>query len=137
MYVLSSKYDNECLINTQMYNSLGISIVIYYRMNWVQALPSPFSSMDSWHIWKSVIRLINFYLYPSRRCLDFSKLHEHAEKKCYPHSDQDITFTSSVTKKLDQTQFLDRIILFMQQTMSFVIISYHLYAGKLAFKRRF
>nr|CAN66877.1 hypothetical protein VITISV_009278 [Vitis vinifera] len=34
-------------------------------------------------------------LYLSLRCLDFSKLHGHAEEKCYPHSDQDITFTCS------------------------------------------
>ncbi|KAG4183299.1 hypothetical protein ERO13_A09G101260v2, partial [Gossypium hirsutum] len=32
-------------------------------------------------------------LYLSLRCLDFSKLHGHAEEKCYPHSDQDITLT--------------------------------------------
>ncbi|THU42483.1 hypothetical protein C4D60_Mb00t10800 [Musa balbisiana] len=35
-------------------------------------------------------------LYLSLRCLDFSKLHRHAEEKCYPHSDQDITFTKSL-----------------------------------------
>ncbi|KAI5664295.1 hypothetical protein M9H77_23618 [Catharanthus roseus] len=34
-------------------------------------------------------------LYLSLRCLDFSKLHGHAEEKCYPHSDQDRTFTCS------------------------------------------
>ncbi|KAJ0483840.1 hypothetical protein HanIR_Chr13g0669111 [Helianthus annuus] len=34
-------------------------------------------------------------LYLSLRCLDFSKLHGHAGEKCYPHSDQDRTFTCS------------------------------------------
>ncbi|CAN1868096.1 hypothetical protein LINPERHAP1_LOCUS44883 [Linum perenne] len=34
-------------------------------------------------------------LYLSLRCLDFSKLHGHAEEKDYPHSDQDIAFTCS------------------------------------------
>ncbi|KZV42544.1 hypothetical protein F511_36092, partial [Dorcoceras hygrometricum] len=38
------------LINTQIYNSQGISIVLIFisvRKNGVQAFPSPFSSMDS------------------------------------------------------------------------------------------
>ena len=37
------------LLNTQMYDFLGISIALvhHHGRHWVQAFPSPFSSMDS------------------------------------------------------------------------------------------
>jgi len=62
------------LINTQMYNSPGISIALIFITVGIGFKLSPA---------------------PSLRCLDFSKLHGHAEEKCYPHSDQDRTFTCS------------------------------------------
>ncbi|KAL4274343.1 hypothetical protein AHAS_AhasUnG0001900 [Arachis hypogaea] len=43
-------------------------------------------------------------LYLFLRCLDFSKLHGHAEEKCYSHSDQDITLLVQITIKVKQSQ---------------------------------
>lgn len=36
---------------------------IHHCRNWVQAFPSPFSSMDSWRIRRSAVRSTNSYLY--------------------------------------------------------------------------
>ncbi|RWR98137.1 NADH-plastoquinone oxidoreductase subunit 2 chloroplast [Cinnamomum micranthum f. kanehirae] len=70
------------LINTQMYNSPGISIALISITVGIGFKLSPAPS----HQWTPDV-------YEGVRCLDFSKLHGHAEEKCYPHSDQDITFT--------------------------------------------
>ena len=36
--------------------------------------------------------------------MDFSKLHGHAEEKCYSHSDQDITLLVQITIKVKQNE---------------------------------
>uniref|UniRef100_A0A3N7FWR4 NADH:quinone oxidoreductase/Mrp antiporter transmembrane domain-containing protein n=1 Tax=Populus trichocarpa TaxID=3694 RepID=A0A3N7FWR4_POPTR len=85
------------LINTQMYNSPGISIALIFITVGIGFKLSPAPS----HQWTpdvyEGVRFVRKFLplYLSLRCLDFSKLHGHAEEKCYPHSDQDITFTCS------------------------------------------
>jgi NADH:ubiquinone oxidoreductase subunit 2 (subunit N) len=82
------------LINTQMYNSPGISIALIFITVGIgfKLSPAPF------HQWTpDVYEGVRFVrqIPTSMRCLDFSKLHRHAKEKCYPHSDQDITFTKS------------------------------------------
>ncbi|KAJ0753796.1 putative photosystem I [Helianthus annuus] len=72
------------LINTQMYNSPGISIALIFITVGIGFKLSPAPS----HQWTPDV-------YEGVRCLDFSKLHGHAVEKCYPHSDQDRTFTCS------------------------------------------
>lgn len=84
------------LINTQMYNSPGISIALIFITVGIGFKLSPAPS-HQWtpDVYEGVrfVRKIPTSL--SLRCLDFSKLHGHAEEKCYPHSDQDRTFTCS------------------------------------------
>ena len=85
------------LINTQMYNSPGISIALIFITVGIGFKLSPAPS-HQWtpDVYEGVGSFEKFLaLYLSPRCLDFSKLHGHAEEKCYPHSDQDITFTCS------------------------------------------
>lgn len=88
------------LINTQMYNSPGISIALIFITVGIgfKLSPAPFHQWTP-DVYEGVrfvrqiptsIRCLDF-----SRCFDFSKLHRHAEEKCYPHSDQDITFTKS------------------------------------------
>ena len=84
------------LINTQMYNSPGISIALIFI---TVGIGFKLSLAPS-HQWTpDVDEGVRFVgkmpTSLSLRCLDFSKLHGHAEEKCYPHSDQDITFTCS------------------------------------------
>ncbi|KAL4396753.1 hypothetical protein AHAS_Ahas01G0123400 [Arachis hypogaea] len=63
-----------------MYNSPGISIALIFI--------TECGSFD---------KFLPLYLF--LRCLDFSKLHGHAEEKCYFHSDQDITLLVQITIK--------------------------------------
>ena len=85
------------LINTQIYNSPRISIALIFisvgigfklfhplRINGLLTYTKECGLFDKF-----------LPLYLSLRCLDFSKLHGHVEEKCYPHLDQDITFTCS------------------------------------------
>ncbi|KAG5568783.1 hypothetical protein H5410_064187 [Solanum commersonii] len=62
------------LINTQMYNSPGISIALIFITcrNWVQAFPSPFSSMDS-DVYEGVRSFEKFLPLSISEMLDFSK----------------------------------------------------------------
>ncbi|KAM0941002.1 putative NADH:quinone oxidoreductase/Mrp antiporter, membrane subunit [Dioscorea sansibarensis] len=85
-------------INAQMYNSLGISIALISITVGIGFKLSP-ATFHQWtpDVYEGVRSFDKFLpLYLSLRCLDFSKLHRHAEEKCYPHSDQDITFTKSL-----------------------------------------
>ncbi|KAL1317746.1 hypothetical protein AAHE18_03G359800 [Arachis hypogaea] len=79
------------LINTQMYNSPGISIALIFITVGIGFKLSPAPS----HQWTPDV-------YEGVRCLDFSKLHGHAEEKCYSHSDQDITLLVQITIKVKQ-----------------------------------
>ncbi|MCD7459589.1 NADH dehydrogenase subunit 2 [Datura stramonium] len=85
------------LINTQMYNSPGISIALIFITVGSGFKLSPAPS----HQWTPdvyegvrVVREIPTSLSISEM-FGFSKLHGHAEEKCYPPSDQDRTFTCS------------------------------------------
>ncbi|KAF2930026.1 hypothetical protein DAI22_05g100800 [Oryza sativa Japonica Group] len=92
------------LINTQMYNSPGISIALIsitvglgFKLS-----PAPF------HQWTPDV-------YEGVWCLGFAKLHRYAEEKCYPHSNQDRTFTKivaflSVTSKVAASASATRIL---------------------------
>ncbi|KAL1341971.1 hypothetical protein AAHE18_09G125300 [Arachis hypogaea] len=80
------------LINTQMYNSPGISIALIFITVGIGFKLSPAPS----HQWTPDV-------YEGVRCLDFSKLHGHAEEKCYSHSDQDITLLVQITIKVKQS----------------------------------
>ncbi|KAJ6874238.1 NADH dehydrogenase subunit 2 [Populus alba x Populus x berolinensis] len=82
------------LINTQMYSSLGISIALIFIIVGIgfKLSPAP-NGLLTYTKEGSFEKFIPLYL--SLICLGFSKLHGHAEEKCYPHSDQDITFTCS------------------------------------------
>ncbi|KAL1344974.1 hypothetical protein AAHE18_08G083400 [Arachis hypogaea] len=79
------------LINTQIYNSPGISIALIFITVGIGFKLSPAPS----HQWTPDV-------YEGVRCLDFSKLHGHAEEKCYSHSDQDITLLVQITIKVKQ-----------------------------------
>ncbi|KAF1876961.1 hypothetical protein Lal_00033886 [Lupinus albus] len=79
------------LINTQMYKSPGISIALIFITIGIGFKLSPAPS----HQWTPDI-------YKGVRCLDFSKLHGHAEEKCYSYSDQDITSLVQITIKVKQ-----------------------------------
>ncbi|KAK6923555.1 LOW QUALITY PROTEIN: NAD(P)H-quinone oxidoreductase subunit 2, N-terminal [Dillenia turbinata] len=84
------------LINTQMYNSPGISIALIFITELGSSFPQPLLINGLLTYTKECGSFDKFLpLYLSLRWLDFSKLHGHAEEKCYPHSDQDITFTCS------------------------------------------
>ncbi|KAK9660648.1 hypothetical protein RND81_O196700 [Saponaria officinalis] len=76
------------LINTQMYNSPGISIaLIFITVGIGFKLPQPLLINGLLTYTKECDSFEKFLpLYLSLRCLDFSKLHGHAEEKCYPHS---------------------------------------------------
>ncbi|KAL4270373.1 hypothetical protein AHAS_AhasUnG0096000 [Arachis hypogaea] len=90
------------LINTQMYNSPGISIALIFITVgiWVQAFPSPLLINGLLTYTKECGSFDKFLpLYLFLRCLDFQKLHGHAEEKCYSHSDQDITLLVQITIK--------------------------------------
>ncbi|KAL4294139.1 hypothetical protein AHAS_Ahas18G0198300 [Arachis hypogaea] len=73
------------LIIIQMYNSLGISIALIFI--------TECGSFD---------KFLPLYLF--LRCLNFSKLHGHAEEKRYSHSDQDITLFDQIAIKVEQSQ---------------------------------
>ncbi|KAF1855125.1 hypothetical protein Lal_00044199 [Lupinus albus] len=76
-----------------MYNSPGISIALIFITIGIGFKLSPAPS----HQWTPDV-------YEGVRCLDFSKLHGHAEEKCYSHSDQDITLLVQITIKVKQSQ---------------------------------
>ena len=77
---------------------------IHHYRNWVQAFPSPFSSMDSWRIWRSAVRSRNSYL-SIVRCLDFAKLHGHAQKrKTIPTRTKTSLWLVQITIKVKQGQ---------------------------------
>jgi hypothetical protein len=91
------------LINTQMYNSPGISIALIFITVGLgfKLSPAPFHQWTPdvyegvWFV-RQIPTSISISEYLSLRCLGFAKLHRHAEEKCYPHSDQDRTFTKSL-----------------------------------------
>ncbi|GER57431.1 NAD(P)H-quinone oxidoreductase subunit 2 B [Striga asiatica] len=84
------------LINTQMYNSPGISLALIFITVGIGFKLSPALINGLLTYTKECGSFEKFLpLYLSLRCLDFSKLHGHAEEKCYPPSDQDRTFTCS------------------------------------------
>lgn len=88
------------LINTQMYNSPGISIALISITVGIgfKLSPAPFHQWtpDVYEGVRFVRQIPTSISISSQRCLNFSKLHGHAEEKCYPHSYQDITFTKSL-----------------------------------------
>jgi NADH:ubiquinone oxidoreductase subunit 4 (subunit M) len=88
------------LINTQMYNSPGISIALIFITVGIgfKLSPAPFHQWtpDVYEGVRFVRQIPTSISISSQRCLNFSKLHGHAEEKCYPHSYQDITFTKSL-----------------------------------------
>lgn len=90
------------LINTQMYNFPGIPIALISITVGIgfkgSSFPQPLFINGLLMYTKECGSFDKFLpLYLSLRCLDFSKLHRHAEEKCYPHSDQDITLTKSLS----------------------------------------
>ena len=87
------------LINTQMYNSPGISIALIFITVGIgfKLSPAPFHQWtpDVYEGVRFVRQIPTSISISSQRCLNFSKLHGHAEEKCYPHADQDRTLTCS------------------------------------------
>ncbi|GFQ04405.1 NAD(P)H-quinone oxidoreductase subunit 2 b chloroplastic, partial [Phtheirospermum japonicum] len=77
----------------------GYASMITYMLFYISMNLGTFACIVLFHQWTPDVECGSFEkflpLYLSLRCLDFSKLHGHAEEKCYPHSDQDITFTCS------------------------------------------
>lgn len=93
------------LINTQMYNSPGISIALIFITVGIGFKLSLAPSHGLLTYTKECgsfkkFRLLHLFL----RCLDFSKLYGHAEETCYSHSDQDITLLVKITIKVKQSQ---------------------------------
>ncbi|KAK9008946.1 hypothetical protein V6N11_080422 [Hibiscus sabdariffa] len=85
------------LINTQMYNSPGISIALIFIIVGIGFKLSPALLINGLLTYTKKCGSFDKFLplYLSLRCLNFSKLHGHAEEKCYPYSDQHITLTCS------------------------------------------
>ncbi|MCD9644656.1 NADH dehydrogenase subunit 2 [Datura stramonium] len=93
------------LINTQMYNSPGISIALIFITVGIgfklSPAPSHHGSLTYTKECGSFEKFLPLYL--SLRCLDFQKLHGHAEN-CYPHSDKTELLLVQITIKVKQGQ---------------------------------